>query len=63
MTCSTCNHFTPDEEGYGGIGICALEISRDAIAVVYHKGFREAHHQQSLPYPGQAGCSEWEEIQ
>ena len=59
MTCGKCRYFTPDAEGYGGIGKCAQEVEREGTALVYHKGQVEIHRQQALPYPGQQSCQEF----
>ncbi len=60
MICTDCRHYTPDSEGYGGIGVCGRNVSRETSAIVYHKGTVELHRQQALPYPGQQACSEYD---
>ena len=55
-TCGTCAHFTADPIGYGGIGTCALEVSRETAVHVIHDGISQLHYQKLLLYPGQVAC-------
>ena len=61
--CRDCRRFSPDPVGYGGMGTCGKDITREALAIVHHNGHTEIHRQDLLLYPGQAACVEFEAIE